>query len=268
MSLPRTIFLLILFTATSATARPSSKPEQAKPWLGVRIETVPPPATGVIIKEVLSGTPAQEAGLMKDDLVQSIDQQNVNSPEAFIKAVQSHGIGTTVTVAFIRAGKPEKKSIKLVARPDQLEMLQQSLVGKLAPPFDLPVVYGPGPGSTAALKGRVVVVEFWATWCPACRSTHKGLSDFAKRHPKDVAVVAISDESRDELLAYAKVEDPAFTILQEADHQASSAWMVSAIPELAVINREGKVVFATIGGGTYLAQALAAAERELRQKQP
>lgn len=265
--LPRcALYFLILIASSVATARPGSQPEQAKPWLGVRIETVAPPATGVIIKEVINGTPAQEAGLMKDDLVQTIDEQQVTTPEAFIKAVQSHGVGTAVSVAFIRAGKLEKKTIKLVARPDQLAMLQQSLVGKVAPPFDLPVISGPGPGSTEALKGRVVIVEFWATWCPACRSTHRELSAFAKRYPKDLAVVAISDESRDELLSYVKATKPDFTILQESDHQASSAWMVSAIPELAVISRAGKVVFATIGGGTYLAQTLAAAEKELKNK--
>ena len=256
MSFFRAMTAILSLVSTVTFAQPQGAATQAKPWLGVRIETAKAPETGVLIREVIKGTPADDAGLKKDDRVQSIDQHAVASAEDFITTVQSKGVGSTVDLDFLRDGKAVKKSIKLVTRPDQLALVQQTLVGKLAPAFDLPLISGPGPSSTAALKGRVTVVEFWATWCPACRSTHTALSSFAKRHPKDVFVLAISDESRDELLAYSKALKPEFTILQDKDHEVNSAWMVAAIPQLAVIDRTGKIVFATIGGGAYLDQRI------------
>ena len=265
MSFFRVMTSILALVSTTTFGQPQGALTQAKPWLGVRIETAKAPETGVLIREVIPGTPADDAGLKKDDRVRSIDQRTVASAEDFITTVQSKGVGSTVDLDFLRDGKAVKKSIKLVARPDQLALVQQTLVGKSAPAFDLPLISGPGPGSTAALKGRVTVVEFWATWCPACRSTHTGLSNFAKRHPKDASVLAISDESRDELLAYAQALKPEFTILQDKDHAVNSAWMVAAIPQLAVIDRTGKIIFATIGGGAYLDQALDVAEKELKK---
>ena len=265
MSFFRAMTVIFTFISTATFAQPQGAATQAKPWLGVRIETAKAPETGVLIQEVIQGTPANDAGLQKGDRVRSIDQHTVASAEEFIATVQSKGVGGAVDLDFLREGKALKKNIKLVARPDQLALVQRTLVGKAAPAFELPLISGTGPNSTSALKGRVAVVEFWATWCPACRATHMGLSNFAKRHPKDVAVLAVSDESRDELLAYSQALKPEFTILQDKDHVVNSAWMVTAIPQLAVIDRTGKIVFATIGGGAYLDQALEVAEKELKK---
>lgn len=51
------------------------------------------------------------------------------------------------------------------------------------------------PLSRADLGGRVVLVEFWATWCPPCRSTLAWLSDLGKRYGGRVAVLALAVES-------------------------------------------------------------------------
>jgi cytochrome c biogenesis protein CcmG/thiol:disulfide interchange protein DsbE len=241
-----------------AQALPGSGFVQAKPWLGVAIGAGD---KGVLVNDVLEGAPAKAAGLLPGDQITAIDDIAVKAPDELIKAVQAQGVGNTVVVHFLRGAKTDTRRVKLVARPDELALLQSRLVGKPAPAFDLKVVRGGGPGSSAALKGKVAVVEFWATWCPACRSTHARLSGWAKEHRKDVTVVAISDEEEADVKAYADLVKPNFTIRIDPTHKTPGDWMVSAIPQIAVVDRKGIVTFATVGAGEYVEEALAAAEK-------
>jgi thiol-disulfide isomerase/thioredoxin len=254
-SLRAVLLCLAALCATSATAQGLF--EQAKPWLGVAID---PGKTGVLVKDVIPGTPAEEYGLKAGDEIVAVEGKAVKDPKELIQAVQSQGVGTTVTVRYLRGGTAEDKKIKLVARPDQLELVRKALVGKPAPAFALEVVHGKEPGSLDKLKGRPVLVEFWATWCPACRQTHARLSELA-RTEKELAVVAISDEDAADIKAYADRVKPDFTLLRDAKQETQGKWMVSAIPMLVVIDRKGDVAFATIGAGSYLEEAIAAAKK-------
>ena len=238
----------------------TESPPAARPWLGVAVEAAP---QGVLIKEALAGTPSQAAGLQAGDVIEAIGDQVLKTPQELIKAVQNQGVGTTVVLKVRRGTELLSMAVKLVARPDELAMIKQQLEGKSAPGFDLKVIRGSAPGKLAALTGRVVIVEFWATWCPACRSTHPRLSDFAKQHQGQVAVLAISDEEERVLKAYADTLQADFTVLMDRGGQVSSAYRVAAIPELLVIDQTGKVAFATIGAGSYLDEALAAAAKLL-----
>ena len=71
----------------------------------------------------------------------------------------------------------------------------------------------------------------------------------------------ISDEEAGPIKDYVKHVNPSFTILQDKTQAASGAWMVTAIPELAVIDTKGVVVFATMGAGSYLEEALSFADK-------
>jgi cytochrome c biogenesis protein CcmG/thiol:disulfide interchange protein DsbE len=256
LALPLAALTLSLTTA-APPALAQGLFEQAKPWLGVAIDAG---KSGVLIKEIIPGTPAEEYGLKAGDEILAVDGAPVKAPAELIKAVQSKGVGVTVTVRYDRAGKQDEKKVKLVARPDQLELVQKALVGKPAPAFSLEVVSGKEPGSLEKLKGRPVLVEFWATWCPACRSTHERLSALA-REEKDLAILAISDEDLPDIQGYVQKVKPAFTVLRDGAHATQGKWMVSAIPMVVAIDRKGDVAFATIGGGSYLEEAIAAAKK-------
>ena len=258
-SLSRLLFWIAVFIFQGINSRPlfgqadqNQRQSQGKPWLGIAIEKG---KAGVLVKGVIPGTPAEQAGIQTGDEVLRIDTTSVSEPTQLISAVQNSGIGQQVVVVLQRGKVKITKKLKLEARPDELKLIRDKLVGKPAPVFNLKSIHGTEKSSSEALKGRVIIVEFWATWCPACRASHPRLSEFAKQHP-EIAVVAISDEDAPTLKEYANKVQPKFTILQDTSHQQAEAWNASVIPMLGVINKKGIVAFVTIGAGVNLEEAL------------
>ena len=223
-----------------------------KPWLGIGIEQG---KDGVLVKGVIPNTPAEGAGFQVGDEVLKIDGKPVKDPKELINLIQSAGIGQTVNVQLLRDKKIITKTLKLVVRPDELKLLRDRLVGKPAPNFDLEVIHGKETGRLKNLAGRVAIVEIWATWCPACRATHPRLSEVATANP-NLAIIAISDEDKESLKAYAGRLNPKFTILRDTDGRAVGEWMASAIPMISVIGKDGKVAFVTVGAGEEAEEAI------------
>src|SRR4051794_27405614 len=113
----------------TAAAAPNTQVAQAKPWLGVAIEKG---ESGVLIKDVLAGTPAENAGLKAGDQIVAVGGKPVHLPEELIKAVQTQGVGRDVEVKWLHGKTTVVQTVKLVARPDELAVLKKQLEGKPA----------------------------------------------------------------------------------------------------------------------------------------
>ncbi len=253
------VALFSFFSASYVCAQPladepAHKIAQARPWMGVGIEDG---TTGVVIKNVIEGTPAADSGLLAGDEILTVNAVKVTKPKELIDAIANQGVGTTVKVEFIRKKKPMSKDIKLVARPDELEMLQKQVIGKIAPKLPLEQLNATKMKSLQAYKGKTVLVEFWATWCPACRASHERLSAYAKEmKDKGVVVLAISSEEKKLLVDYAEKTKPNFTILRDGTEKLHAELKVGAIPMLLVVDKAGVMRFATIGAGVNLEEAI------------
>ena len=79
-------------------------------FLGVATENS---ENGAIVKEVVSGSPAEKAGLLSDDRITSVDGQKVDGPESLIKIIGDHKPGDKVNVAWTRGKKSMKSDIVL-----------------------------------------------------------------------------------------------------------------------------------------------------------
>ncbi len=98
----------------------------------------------------------------------------------------------------------------------------------------------------AEWKGRVAVVNFWATWCPPCLTELPDLKTFAATS-KTVAVVGVNAIATEKqgaagVLAFAAAQKLGWTQLADPDGALQKAYSVSALPTTVVLDSEGAVV--------------------------
>ena len=119
-----------------------------------------------------------------------------------------------------------------------------------APTFTLERLDGPAV-SLEQLYGRVVVVEFWATWCGPCRSSLPSLEVIAKRYRgRDVQVLLVNvSEQPESVRMWLEGRYEAAAVLMDHEGRVSGAYGVSGIPRLFIIDRDGRLVWTHQGYG-------------------
>lgn len=125
----------------------------------------------------------------------------------------------------------------------------QTLVGKPAPQVVLPLLGG-GELDLAKHKGKeVVVLDFWASWCPWCRkSTEHFVKVSEKYKGKDVAfyMVAVRDKE-EKITAYMKENKLSPKIALDPERKMADPYIVDGIPHIVVIDKEGKITTVAVG---------------------
>lgn len=130
---------------------------------------------------------------------------------------------------------------------------------KSAPSFDLEVLQGNASGILEESRGKVVILEFWATYCGWCKATHPKLAHFANKHGDQVVVLGISSQKKSRLIRYLRRHDTGLTILHDPKSKISRRYRAMATPTLVVIDAEGRLR-AWGQGGNKLKSILQSAE--------
>jgi cytochrome c biogenesis protein CcmG, thiol:disulfide interchange protein DsbE len=116
---------------------------------------------------------------------------------------------------------------------------------RVDPPSDdpLPRLGGDGTGSVADYKGKVVLVNVWASWCPPCRDELPLIEKAHKRLSEQNGTVLGIDVKENSKAALAAVEEYglSFPNLRDRDGTYTRKWGLRGYPETFVIDREGKV---------------------------
>ncbi len=119
-------------------------------------------------------------------------------------------------------------------------------VGEPVADFSLPVIVGgdrESRQSLRALRGKVVLMDFWASWCGPCRQSMPIVERLARERAKqNLVVLGINQgESAETVRQFFAAHDPGYTILSDADGTVSSQLGISGLPTMVVVDAQGKM---------------------------
>jgi thiol-disulfide isomerase/thioredoxin len=125
---------------------------------------------------------------------------------------------------------------------------------RLAPAFSLQDINGK-THTLAEYRGKVVLVNFWATWCPPCRQEMPSIEKlYLSMKGRPFEVLALDQgESVSQVFAYMGQLDPSptFPVLLDAKSEAAHAFGVMGIPTTYLIDKQGFIVRQAVGGRDY-----------------
>jgi thiol-disulfide isomerase/thioredoxin len=233
-----------ILVPTDAAAQPS----ESRPWLGVAMDS-DDPGQGVRVGHVVRTSPADKAGLREGDRILRVAADRVLRGQDVVQAVATYAVGDGVDIAFVRAGKEQSAHVTLAALPAQDDIVRMDLVGTFAPPWkDVESVSGSFPPSIGALRGHVVLLDFWATWCGPCRVVIPKLGALQARYgAQGLSVLGVSTEDAQDVALFAQRMSVHYAVAVDKHAQTTRSYGVMSLPTLVVIDRRGVVRDVAIG---------------------
>ncbi|HSO35718.1 MAG TPA: redoxin family protein, partial [Labilithrix sp.] len=226
----------------AAPAAPAPLPAAfaGPPWLGVSMDAGGD--IGVTVEHVVRGSPADKGGLHAGDRIVSIDGTKTTAPGHVTRAVGAHKVGDTVAVELERHGSATTASVVLASRPSGDEILKMDLVGAPAPAWTKVTAIAGAPAAVDKLKGRVVLIDFWASWCGPCRMLAPRLSALKDKYgAQGLTVVGITTDDAEKAAVFAEKTQMRYGIVVDKDGDTSRAYGVTALPTMLLVDKKGVV---------------------------
>lgn len=213
---------------------------RAPPWLGVQMDHGAD--TGVTVEKVVRGSPAEKAGIHSGDRIVGVDGVRITAPAQVTRGVGQHKIGESVSVEIERRGTASTIAVVLAARPSGDDMLKMDLVGAAAPAWTKVTALAGAPASIGQLRGRVVLLDFWASWCGPCRMLAPRLSALKDKFgAQGLAVVGITTDDAENAAVFAEKHHMRHGVVVDNHGDTTRAYGITGLPTMLLIDKKGVV---------------------------
>ena len=160
-----------------------------------------------------------------------------------------------VFFALLLAGATHATGRGLTALPDK----------PVAPEFELKDADG-NLHRLSDYRGKVIIVNFWATWCPPCRAEMPSMQRaWEQLREEDIMMLAIDvGEDEDAIFEFTASYPVEFPLLLDTESSVSEAWKVKGLPTTFVVDQWGRKIYRAIGGREWDAPELLKKVRALK----
>jgi thiol-disulfide isomerase/thioredoxin len=155
------------------------------------------------------------------------------------------GAGLGVLILFGFGGASERLGL---GKPQMAgAALESPQVGSPAPDFELETLDGERV-SLSGLRGRPVLINFWATWCGPCVIEMPNIQEYYEKYPGEFAVLAVNgDEPLREVQKFVEDMGLTFDILLDPGSKVQSLYKLRGFPTSFLVDAEGKILVHHIG---------------------
>lgn len=241
----RSLLVLGVLAVGSPAGAQEERPYAIQPlappaWLGVHMDEGSD--VGVRVESVVKGSPAEKAGIRAGDRIVSVESVTATKPEHVTRTVQKRKAGESISVVIERGGSSLTMPVLLASRPTDREIMRMNLVGNPAPLWTQTTALTGAPSQIDQLKGRVVVLDFWAGWCVPCRMIAPKLSALKDKYgAQGLTVVGLTMDQPEAAAVSAEKHQMKYGIVVDTKGSTSKTYGVSALPTLLVVDKKGVV---------------------------
>lgn len=171
-----------------------------------------------------------------------------------------------IATGFWKIGKNREEPLQLLDMPraqapaqgapgaaPKIQPAQKSnMEGKPAPDFTLPALDGKKI-RLSDLRGKMVFLNIWATWCPPCREEMPSMQKLHEHFKgKDFVMLTVSiDEKKEDVAAFVKELGLTFPVALDPEQKVTAGYGITGVPETFLIDKNGIVLHHLIGPGDW-----------------
>ena len=234
--------------------------QQSSPgWLGVRFQETNAEETKrlgfqqpvLVLQQVVQNSPASVAGLQAGMVISHVDGERVGDKYGFISIIQARGAGEEIVVRVVSKDRTaEDIVVKLGSRPEKIDVQRDVLLGNPSLSFEYTDYSRKEKVTFSPSKGKVTLLDFWATWCGPCLISMPELKNLHEKYShRGLEVIGITDESIAKMRPVAKRYALPYTLGSNPSYSAFQQYGVRSLPTAFLIDKNGIIREVFVGAG-------------------